>query len=73
VRDDKSGLASIGWMFSWFAMTTWVATLGRPDQAEYGTRLLARFQGDSSSMERLKAVVADKGRPSAIRNSGRPR
>lgn len=61
MRDEKSGLMSVGWMFSRFAMTTSLSVLGGADAPEYGARLLQRFAPGTPARTQLTALAAQHG------------
>jgi UDP-2,3-diacylglucosamine pyrophosphatase LpxH len=61
LRDDKAGLAAVGWMFSTFAMTTSASVLHAGSSEDYGNRLLERIGSDTGLARRLDAVLGENG------------
>jgi UDP-2,3-diacylglucosamine pyrophosphatase LpxH len=59
--DDKSGFASVGWMFTRLIATTSWAVLGTGKDDGIGARLLASVQGSRSRAARLDAILAELG------------
>ena len=60
LRDDKSGFASVGWMFTRLVATTSPTTLGTDTGEDYGTRLLGLVQGSRSRAARLAAILQEQ-------------
>ena len=60
LRDDKSGFAAIGWMFSVFALGTSLAVLGTgATDNNVGTRLLQRLRTDEAFAARIDRALQE--------------
>ncbi len=57
LREDKWGLASIGWMFAKFCATSPTALEAKASQ-DYGARLLTRFRDNAQYAKRLATALA---------------